>query len=199
MAIFWSALCFVFLTVPYLYFAFLLFFFLFSISLKPFTSILKLCLLFIFRLPHPFISSHEELLPGLKGSTRKDPSARLVFSWGCIQRVALFCSAHYHIYPTPDSLYCRSQDLFSNLLQSCMKLYALLDTNYHTIHTFISPGYLLYICVRQIFMNTGYVYNTVYHYMPWCIQWWIGGICIYVCFVVEGDRVTEKTYSRFKA
>lgn len=35
---------------------------------------------------------------------------------------ALFCSTHYYIYPTLDSLYCRSQGLFSNLLHSSMKL-----------------------------------------------------------------------------
>lgn len=119
---------------------FVLLFFL-TVPHHDFASSLPSCtLLFSYLLDHPslsfssfvfffyfdsllrFISSHEKLLPSLKGSTRKDPSARLVFSRGCIQRVALFGSAHYHIYPTPDSLCCRSQDLFSNLLQSCTGL-----------------------------------------------------------------------------
>lgn len=120
---FWQALCFVFLIVPHLHFTF----FSSTVSLAP----------PFYPSDHPslpFSSSFSILtrrcpssplmrsccLHGLKGSSRKDPSARLVFSRGCIQYVALFFSAYYHIYPTTDALYCRSQNLFSNLLQSCM-------------------------------------------------------------------------------
>lgn len=112
-----------------------------------FTSILKLCLFFYFDSILRFISSHEKLLAGLKGSTRKDPSARLVFSGECIQCFALFCSTHYYIYPTLDSLYCRSQGLFSNLLHSSMKLWfhASLVTNHHKTHTFPQAIYNIYI------------------------------------------------------
>lgn len=98
-----------------------------------------------------FISSHEKLLAGLKGSTRKDPSARLVFSGECIQCFALFCSTHYYIYPTLDSLYCRSQGLFSNLLHSSMKLwfYASLVTNHYIyIHFYYKTD--LYVLVMFI-------------------------------------------------
>lgn len=70
----------------------------------------------------PFISFHKQLLPGLKGSTRKDPSARLLFSGGCVLCIALSCSPHHSIQPTSDSLHCRSLNMFSNLLQSCMEL-----------------------------------------------------------------------------
>lgn len=114
-----------------------------------FTSILKLCLFFYFDSILRFISSHEKLLAGLKGSTRKDPSARLVFSGECIQCFALFCSTHYYIYPTLDSLYCRSQGLFSNLLHSSMKLWfhASLVTNHHKTHTFPQAIYNIYIYI----------------------------------------------------
>lgn len=69
------------------------------LSLWPrFHFILELCIYFDSLLA--FISSHERLLPGLKRTTRKDPSARLEFSWGRIQHVALFLAPHYRIEPT---------------------------------------------------------------------------------------------------
>lgn len=70
-----------------------------------------------------FISSHKKLLHGLKGSSIKDPSASLLVSRECIQRDVLFCFAHYYIYPTADSLYCRSQGLFADFFLYFTKLY----------------------------------------------------------------------------
>lgn len=150
--IFWQALCFFFLQL--LTFTSLLFFFAplqFFLSDHPSLPFSNFVFFFYFDSILRFISSHEKLLAGLKGSTRKDPSARLVFSGECIQCFALFCSTHYYIYPTLDSLYCRSQGLFSNLLHSSMKLwfYASLVTNHYIyIHFYYKTD--LYVLVMFI-------------------------------------------------
>lgn len=170
-AIFWQALCFCFSYRYQPHFSSILLAPLFYLSDHPSLPFSSFVFFFCFDCLLPFISSHEKLLPGLKGSTRKDPSARLVFSWECIQRVALFCSAHYHIYPTPDSLYCRSQDLFFQIC--CKAVWSFNSIPCWTPTTIPltdspKPFTIYLLSVRQIFMNTGYVYSTVYH--SWCIQ-----------------------------
>ncbi len=122
-----------------------------------------------------------------KGSTRKDPSARLVFSRGCIQRVALFCSARYHIYPTPDSLCCRSQDLFSNLMWSCMELlfYTLLDTNHHVINMFFSKLFTIYLLLargRSLWIQAMFAIL----YVIICLGVYSNGFAVYVCMFCSG-------------
>lgn len=80
------------------------------------------CCVFIWPPPTLFISSLGNPPPGLKESARKDPSARLVYSRECVHHVTLFSTALYHVYPTPNGLWCRSQGLFSKFAAKPFKV-----------------------------------------------------------------------------